>query len=428
MVHLEVEDSSSSYEESDTSEQSSSLSDLTNTPTPPPEIYISVVPTGSRVRFNLATEDNERNAEVLRDVVHHENIVDFLHVPVDSVAVAPDGPEDPDHDYDSPPKYIAHFTDIRTLEEIIQSYEKPTGLPTSKNHEGVPEPLVWHVLTSILKALTFLHHGRKLPVDQTEDPEDWMPIVHNGIRPENIIFRHPIAKESTMSLAFRYGKCMLGDFSRSVVLAPPGFFGPDNPNDLTGADRMVIVDRREEFEHLYWAGEKHGFEAPEIVGNSFGETEYPGPWSDLWSLGALTVNMMTGHSLWDIVLEIEFEERAEAEYHRGEIEEDWRHASAHRRHERLRDYAGTARIVRKLSRLYSRNLRNIVEALLAVDPWDRGLALGVLKDVQDGYDKWRGKGFRMYEAEEVQRIKDEKWFRKMFGIVDEAQKFLDGVS
>ena len=365
----------------------------------------------------------------LNEILRHPNIVDFEHVPTDSPDAAPDGREDPDHAYDPAPDYIPRFGDILSLQEIIWRNKKPPGPPTSKSPAGIPEPRIWHVLLSVLKGLSYLHTGRRLPIAKHTAPNDWNPIVHNAIRPENIIFLHPISRKSTTNLAFRYGRCMVGDFSRSVVLSPPGRFATKNPRHLMELERRKIVKRRKNFEPLYFAGEKTGFEAPEIVAEQDEyvgkyKTEYPGPASDLWSLGATAVTMMTGSTIWDVLLEIEFEEKA-ANFDEASISEDWRHAQTQRRHRLLRSYTEVqSRVLKALPRLYSPELRVIVGKLLNANPWNRGLAPDILTITETKYDEWREKGFRIFEAEPVERMKDDVFEKQETYRIRDAEKYL----
>lgn len=96
----------------------------------------------------------------------------------------------------------------------------------------LPESLCWHVLTSLLNAITYLHDGKRLILD-TKEPQgeerqwlpvdqDWNPILHRAIEPRNIFFQHPRGSET-------YGLCKLGNFEHAAVtnhVIPPGD-GPD---------------------------------------------------------------------------------------------------------------------------------------------------------------------------------------------------------
>ncbi|KAF3060889.1 putative g2-specific serine threonine protein kinase protein [Daldinia childiae] len=88
---------------------------------------------------------------------------------------------------------------------------------TKKLKKFLPESLCWHVLTSVLKALAWLHDGspeliRIGPNKYGMDPTpDWNPALHRDITPANIQFQQPRRKET-------YGQCKLGNYS-SIYLS-----------------------------------------------------------------------------------------------------------------------------------------------------------------------------------------------------------------
>ncbi|KAI1369994.1 hypothetical protein F5Y08DRAFT_334344 [Xylaria arbuscula] len=82
--------------------------------------------------------------------------------------------------------------------------------------EYLPESFCWHVLVSVLRALTWLHDGVRDVVIEggqwtrlDEDP-DWSPMLHRNITPQNIFLGHPRRKES-------YGPVKLGNYGRLFV-------------------------------------------------------------------------------------------------------------------------------------------------------------------------------------------------------------------
>ena len=200
-------------------------------------------------------------------------------------------------------------------------------------------------------------------------------------------------------------------------------------------ERRKVVKRRKNFEGLYLAGEKAGFEAPEIVAELHDyvhkyKTEYPGPASDLWSLGATAVAMMTGYSIWDLLLEMEFEEKATDVEHFDEasIPEHWRHAQIQRRHRLLRMYTERPlRLLKALPTVYSPELRVVVERLLNVNPWNRGLAPDILTMVETKYDQWRAKGFRIFETGAVNKLKDDLFEKREVYRIRDAEKYLNSL-
>ena len=435
MVRFKVPDSSSSDEDcdyrdppeegnDDSETPSSELSDLSRSPTPPPEIHIPVAPTGHRVRLKPVTEADDNDKEILRGVVRHENIVDFWHVEADDEEAAEDGPEDVAYDPAKYPDYIPHYTDIRTLAEIIKESRKPPGLPTSKHPAGLIEPLVWHVMLSILRALRYLHTGQDAHSTKDDPPPGWMPIVHNLIRPGNIILEHPMSKHSKYG-PFRYGACKLGNFTRCLVLPTVGEIESADPKDLTDEAKGAIAERHDTFGTLFYKGEETGYEAPEIFAEDTQETQYPGQWSDLWSLGALAVEMMTCRNVWDLILEIEFKDKAQANYHHGLLWERWRHVLMEDRHELLRKFAGEARIFKCLPRLYSRDLRILVEALLSHNPRNRGRAQDVLQDIEQRHETWwRNGGHRIWERSAMDDMLEEAADREELHLIRDTKEYL----
>ena len=413
---------------------SSPLSELSHSPTPPPEIHVPQRRTGPRVRFSTVVEDENKYRDVLKDLILHDNIVNFYHVENDVLYYDSDGDEMSEDDVEDPVyrlhlpegSYIPKFSDIRTLEELIRQQRKPSGLPTSKAHSGLPESFVWHTLTSLLRAATCFHTGLEGHPSRDPPPQDWMPIVHNDIRPSNIIFTHPLAKRSAY-LPFRYGGCKLGNFNRCLLLSSAADIGSDIIEEVTPDDQQAIEDRREQFAPLYYKGEQTGYEAPEIVGDDNKTNEYPATWSDIWSIGAVAIAMMTGRTIWDLVLEKEFDDNVQAKHGTARIEDRWRHVSMHRRHTLLRRMAGNLGIVKALPDLYSKDLRYLVESLLAFNPWERGETAYVLEDIERKYIAWRAKGWREYEREAVHRREDDESDREMLLAMKDAEKFIDDI-
>ena len=266
--------------------------------------------------------------------------------------------------------------DTQSLQELLITKRRPSRLPTETSFRGLPESLVWHTLISLLKAVTHLHTGRN---DRVLLP-GWLPVVHNSIAPSNIIYEHPIPQRIRDDLP----ACRLGNFARSVVL--PTFLDPEDDDEIS--------DRVEAFEHLYFAGERTAFEAPELVGDG---DEIPGLESDLWSIGAVIVAMMTGgKTVWDLLLETEFESSVRTIRPRGEVAERWRQLPQAQRFALLQDLAGTSDIASALPDKYPIPLRILIEALLVFDPMDRGEAIDVLEDAETQYEQRIAEGLADY--------------------------------
>lgn len=107
------------------------------------------------------------------------------------------------------------YCDASNLSALFQSK------PYESTEFYLPESLCWHVLTSLLSAITYLHDGKRLFLD-TQAPageeekmwqsvdQDWYPILHRAIEPRNIFFQHPRGIET-------YGLCKLGNFEHVAV-------------------------------------------------------------------------------------------------------------------------------------------------------------------------------------------------------------------
>lgn len=112
------------------------------------------------------------------------------------------------------------FCDAGNLGNLL--FPDPKNQPSlddTTKTKHLPEALCWHVLTSVLRALAWLHDGtvtlewnaelQRYVEMEPRDP-DWQPIFHRNITPSNIFFRHPKRGET-------YGLCKLGNFGASFI-------------------------------------------------------------------------------------------------------------------------------------------------------------------------------------------------------------------
>ncbi|KAM6486110.1 hypothetical protein HDV62DRAFT_353173 [Trichoderma sp. SZMC 28011] len=127
-------------------------------------------------------------------------------------------------------------------------------MPHNKSRDFyLPESLCWHVLTSLLKAIAYLHDGKRLFLD-TKAPageerqwllvdQDWNPILHRAIEPVNIFFQHPRGSEM-------YGLCKLGNFEHAAVTNH--VISPDDGPDVVDRDAEISIAMaaRQGFESL----------------------------------------------------------------------------------------------------------------------------------------------------------------------------------
>lgn len=304
------------------------------------------------------------------------------------------------------------FADGGTLNHLILTRKMPEGLPTKRGSQGLPEMLVLRALLNVLNAVNYLHSGNNC-LKHVNNRPGWQPVVHNLINPANVFNRHTLGKPTP---DLPYGRFMLGNFSRSVVL--PSIHDP--------VDQSEETDRREAFAHLRGLGEETGYEAPELLAEG---SYVPGPCSDLWSIGALAVAMMTGRTVWDLLLEIDFRRDVDGKIPRGQVVERWQDVPLGERHALLLSMAGDATIAFALPKQYDDRLKTLVEGLLMFEPADRvGNAAEVYADVMMLFEDRRaavGDG-SMIAFEEWQEGDDsEEALRKYEEVARETRRMLD---
>jgi serine/threonine protein kinase len=162
--------------------------------------------------YNLMYNLNQGPA--IAQILNHENIISIAgHIKTHPVVGAVSAAENPE--LTQPKDYIVwDFCDAANLSALFQSK------PYVSSAFYLPESLCWHVLTSLLNAITYLHDGKRLFLDTKASPgeerkwmsvdQDWNPILHRAIEPRNIFFQHPRGIET-------YGLCKLGNFEHAVV-------------------------------------------------------------------------------------------------------------------------------------------------------------------------------------------------------------------
>ncbi|KAK4549470.1 hypothetical protein LTR36_006467 [Oleoguttula mirabilis] len=251
--------------------------------------------------------------------------------------------------------------------------------------DGLPESLIWHTLVSLLQAVRYLNTGRSRFDDRDGAAAGWKPIVHNAINPANIFYcqarTEPGFKTPT------YGRCKLGNFSRAMAIE-------------SAYDDVSLLELYEKEVE----GETTGYEAPDLSSHK-GEPEATvdeitgerkavwgktvGSASDVWSIGAVAVAMMTGDTLWPLVMreyiKIGMEPRR---YQTPQTPNpaqprrppqplkplDWRTVSPAERFERLKaltEEEFASKLWNILPFTYSDTLKLFVESMLGVNPWTR---------------------------------------------------------
>jgi serine/threonine protein kinase len=165
----------------------------------------------------------------IAQIFNHENIISIVgHVKTHHAATSSERAHLEEY-------IVWDYCDASNLSALFQSK------PCESTEFYLPESLCWHVLTSLLNAITYLHDGKR-PFLDTEAvaggaktmwasvDQDWLPILHRAIEPRNIFFQQPRGTET-------YGMCKLGNFEHAVVtnhvIAPNG--------DV--ADKDVVVSR-----------------------------------------------------------------------------------------------------------------------------------------------------------------------------------------
>lgn len=99
----------------------------------------------------------------------------------------------------------------------IAMKDAPPEPEAGEDADFLPESFCWHVLTSLLGALAWLHDGVR-DVVQKEDGSwerqherfDWQPVLHRNITPQNIFISYPRRRDL-------YGPVKLGNYGRTFV-------------------------------------------------------------------------------------------------------------------------------------------------------------------------------------------------------------------
>jgi serine/threonine protein kinase len=157
---------------------------------------------------------NHNQAHTIRQILNHENLLSIAGVMQYQVFTKR---QTPDAQENNTQLLVWDFADAGNLSTVFRHY------PVEDSSFYLPESLCWHVLRSMIRAVTWLHEGKRLVYQhQNGGPEDslrtewltvntdWFSILHRAIEPKNIWFQHPRGTET-------YGQCKLGDFSTAAV-------------------------------------------------------------------------------------------------------------------------------------------------------------------------------------------------------------------
>ncbi|KAI0876766.1 hypothetical protein GGS24DRAFT_498574 [Hypoxylon argillaceum] len=154
-------------------------------------------------------------------------------------------PQDPTPKPDLDPVITDEDTEMR---DVLSEPDKPDG------PKFLSESFCWHVLTSLLRALTWLHdgvHDVVLEADgrwyKVQGKEDWSPMLHRNIKPQNIFIGYPRRKEW-------YGPVKLGNYGRLFISGhcqsdgideTPTFskvIGPPPDEKFASLEDLIILD------------------------------------------------------------------------------------------------------------------------------------------------------------------------------------------
>ncbi|UKZ79664.1 hypothetical protein TrVFT333_007424 [Trichoderma virens FT-333] len=231
--------------------------------------------------------NNLNQGPTVTQIFNHENIISIAghiktHPILGIVSAAEDSQLSSSREY-----IVLDYCDAGNLSALFQN------TPCTSPDFYLPESLCWHVLTSLLNAITYLHDGKRLFLD-TMAPrgrerqwlsvdQDWNPILHRAIEPRNIFFQHPRGSET-------YGLCKLGNFEHAAVTNH--VILPGDEADAVNGDAEIsrAMAPHRGFESLDTTRHKlhKGAEA-----NSTNNRPYTVA-DELFSVGAVIFTMMTG--------------------------------------------------------------------------------------------------------------------------------------
>ncbi|QPC72589.1 hypothetical protein HYE68_003341 [Fusarium pseudograminearum] len=235
---------------------------------------------------------NHNQAHTIRQILNHENLISIAGVMQYQVFTRQ---QIPDTERNDVQLLVWDFADAGNLSALFRHY------PVEHSSFYLPESLCWHVLRSMIRAVTWLHDGKRLVYrHQSSDPEspllidwlnvntDWFSILHRAIEPKNIWFQHPRGTET-------YGQCKLGDFSTAAVTGHAVDGRNDNKkNDAPDGSCGIALATRQGLKPLETAREA-------LEGDlnlaAMGEGDRPYTLRDeIWSIGATVLTMMTGQA------------------------------------------------------------------------------------------------------------------------------------
>lgn len=143
------------------------------------------------------------------------------------------------------------------------------GSEVCHSHLNIPEEALWHIFQNLVDACLVLQYGA---VEREDAVDDWRPIVHRDIKPDNVWLDEPAEEFPS------YPRARLGDFGIAIMTDEN-----DPYNPLAYNDGMRAKFWRAPEQHLYLSPET----LTPLKGDKLGEK------TNVWQLGAVMVRLMS---------------------------------------------------------------------------------------------------------------------------------------
>jgi serine/threonine protein kinase len=244
------------------------------------------------------------------------------------------------------------FCDRGSLAELIIEYMKrrPPYITQNTPFPTIPEEFIWHAFLGLCDGLSYLQTGQShLASGLQPEQENWKPILHRDIKPDNVLLKSRSDKQSKKPFY--------------VVLSDFGLAAQED--DEFQLSKAKIGTRQ--------------FFAPEMCWNPYPENQaqksfFPNPHSlktDVWALGA-TIYCMCVHSMQGHI----YPRPPPKLTHKVDIL-SWMEGQASRINPLV------------IGMPYSDHLRRSILWATKFDPKERLLALELLLDINEECQKWQ---------------------------------------